>query len=92
MALSIEMKKIRDEVMIAACKDANEGMRIPDVCRKHGISHSAFFRFKAKYGGLKSDEIVKVKAEAVHETMLKKKIIEQEKIIKALKGALKKKF
>lgn len=38
------MRRIKDEVMKAAVADFNNGMRIPDVCKKYNISESAVLR------------------------------------------------
>lgn len=86
------MKKIKDEIMMAAMADFKSGIRVPDVCKKHGISETAFYRFKKTYADLTSAEIRQVRALGKKEAALNRKIHEQERIIKALKAALKKKF
>lgn len=86
------MKKIKDEVMTAAMLDFESGMRVPEVCKKRGISETAFYRWKSKYSGLKPKEILQVRESVKEETRLKRKVKEQERVIKALQAALKKKF
>ena len=86
------MKKLKDEVMLAACKDLDAGMRLIDVCAKYGISQTALYRFKKKFGGLSAKEIIQVKAEDSENNKLRRKVAEQERIIKALQAVVKKKF
>jgi putative transposase len=33
-------------------KEAEAGMPVPDLLRKHGISQQTFYRWKAKFGGM----------------------------------------
>jgi Transposase. len=48
------MKRSRfsDEQIIAVFKDQKAGMAAADVCRRHGVSSTTFYKRKAKYGGL----------------------------------------
>ena len=36
--------------IIAILKEANLGMKVKDVCRKHGISGGTFLRWRSQYG------------------------------------------
>ncbi len=49
------MKRSRfsDEQIISVLKEQEAGMATADVCRRHGISSATFYKWKAKYGGLK---------------------------------------
>ena len=33
-------------------KGAESGVAVPDLCRKHGMSHASFYKWRAKYGGM----------------------------------------
>lgn len=48
------MKRSRfsEEQIIAVLKGQEAGMPTADVCRRHGISSAAFYKWKSKYGGL----------------------------------------
>jgi putative transposase len=51
----MDMKRSRfsDEQIISVLKEQEAGMATADVCRRHGISSATFYKWKAKYGGLK---------------------------------------
>lgn len=48
------MKRSRftEEQIIGILKEQEAGAKTADVCRKHGISDSTFYKYKAKYGGM----------------------------------------
>ena len=58
------MKRSRfsDEQIIAIVKEQEAGAKTVDVCRRHGISDAAFYKWKAKYGGLEISEARRLKA------------------------------
>ena len=45
-------KRFTEEQIIGVLKEAETGVKIPDLCRQHGISDGTFYAWKAKYGGL----------------------------------------
>ena len=44
------------EQIIRVLKEAEVGMRTPDVCRKHGISDATFYKWRSKFGGMDVSE------------------------------------
>jgi len=47
--------------IISILKEADNGMLVKDVCRKHGISDATYYNWKAKYGGMEASELKRVK-------------------------------
>ncbi len=37
------------------------GLKVPDLCRKHGMSDATFYKWKTRYGGLEVSEAKKVR-------------------------------
>ena len=44
--------RFTEEQIIRVLKDQGAGAKTADVCRKHGVSAAAFYKFKAKFGGM----------------------------------------
>ena len=49
------MKKSRnsDSQILVIIKQAESGVPISELCREHGMSSATFYRWRAKYGGMK---------------------------------------
>ena len=52
----MKQKRFSDEQIIGILKEADAGMVVVDLCRKHGMSSATFYAWKAKYGGLELSE------------------------------------
>ena len=49
-------KRFSEEQIIGILKEAEAGVPVPELTRKHGIADGTFYRWKAKYGGLDINE------------------------------------
>jgi putative transposase len=56
---SVKMKKSKfTEAQIAfALRQAEQGTRVAEICRKMGISEATFYNWKKKFGGLGVSEL-----------------------------------
>lgn len=53
--------------IVAILKEADAGLKVVDVCRKHGISQPTCYNWKSKYGGLGISELKHIRGlEAGH--------------------------
>ncbi len=57
------MKKSRftDSQIIAILKEAESGVRVPDLCREHGMSDATFYKWRAKFGGMDASMMKRMK-------------------------------
>lgn len=43
--------------ILTILKRAEAGEKVGEVCRAHGISEQTYYRWKAKYGGLETNQL-----------------------------------
>ena len=57
------MKKSRftDSQIMDALKRAEAGIAVPDLCRELGVSTATFYKWRAKYGGMDTSMMSKLK-------------------------------
>ncbi|MGC8209226.1 transposase [Ralstonia pseudosolanacearum] len=45
-------KRLAEEQIIGVLKEAEAGLKLAELCRKHGISEAIYYNWKAKFGGI----------------------------------------
>ena len=68
------MRKSRftEEQIIAVLAEQERGLSTAEVCRRHGISQTTFYKWKAKFGGLDVSEARRMKTLEAENARLKK--------------------
>ncbi|MCG7921217.1 MAG: transposase [Candidatus Thiodiazotropha lotti] len=53
------MKKFRftETQIVSVLNEADAGMKVAHLCRKHGTSEATYDNWKAKYGGMSASEL-----------------------------------
>lgn len=69
-------QRFTEEQIIGLLKEAEAGMKVAEVCRKHGISDATYYNWKAKYGGMTVAEAQRLKAMEAENARLKKLLAE----------------
>jgi putative transposase len=57
------MKKARftETQIVAILKEADRGIPVKEVCRKHEISDATYYNWKSKYGGMEASDLKRMK-------------------------------
>ena len=86
------MKKSRfsESQIVSILKEADAGVKVNELCRKHGISDATYYNWKSKLGGMEASQLKKMKelegelaqykrmyAELAHENYALKDVIEK---------------
>jgi putative transposase len=88
------MKKTRfnEAQIIGILNEQEQGIKVSDLCRKHGISDATFYNWKSKYGGMKVDELKRLRELEQENARLKKIIANQSLDIDIMKDVISKKW
>ena len=65
-------KRYTEEQIIGFLREADAGMAIKDLCRKHGFSEPSYYAWKAKFGGMSVSDAQRLKTLESENTKLKK--------------------
>lgn len=85
-------KRYTEEQIIAVLREGEAGAKVPDLCRKYGMSDATYYNWKARYAGLTVSELKRLKALEEENRRLKQIVGEQALDIRALKDLLSKNF
>jgi putative transposase len=68
------MKKITftEAQILGVLKEQEQGLKVADICRKHGISDATFYNWKNKYSGMTINELKRLKELEYENARLKK--------------------
>ena len=88
------MKKSRfsEERIIGILKQAEAGVKVAELVRKHGISEATFYNWKSRYGGLDVSQLRRLKELEAENSRLKKMYAELSLTHHALRDAVEKKL
>ena len=81
-------KRFTEAQIIGILKEAESGIPVKELCRKHNISDASFYTWRKKYGGMDVSEAKRLKALEDENRRLKKLLAESMLDNDALKVAL----
>jgi putative transposase len=89
-----QMKSSRftETQIIAILKEADAGVLIKDICRKHGISDATYYNWKSKYGGMAASDLKRMKEMETELSKLKRMYADLALENRALKDLIEKKL
>jgi putative transposase len=88
------MKRSRfsENQIINILSEAEAGVPLSDLCRTHGFSKSSFYKWKAKYGGMETSDLRRLRELEEENRRLKKMYAELSLEHEVLKDVVKKKL
>ncbi len=66
-----------EEQIIGFLREAEAGMPIKDLCRRHGFSEASYYLWRSKFGGMSVPDAKRLKDLEAENTRLKKLLAEQ---------------
>lgn len=84
--------KFSEHQIVQILKEADAGVPVNEIWRKHGISSATYYKWKAKYGGLEASDVRRMKELEGENLKLKKMYAELSLVHEALKDAVAKKL
>ena len=85
-------KRYTEEQIIGFLKEAEAGVPLKDMCRKHGFSEASFYLWRSKYGGMDVSDAKRLKALELENARLKKLLAESMLENEITREVLKKKW
>ena len=71
----MKRSKFSDSQIMYALKRVNAVLAVPEVCRDLGISSATFYKWRAKYGGMDTSLMARLKEIEIENARLKKTFI-----------------
>lgn len=87
----MKRSKVSEAKIFEILKEGENGISIDDICRKHEISRSAYYKFRSRYGGMELSDLKKLRQLEEENSRLKHMYAELSLDHKVLKDVLEKK-
>lgn len=85
-------KRFSEEQIIGFLREADKGMAVKELCRKHGFSEASYYLWRGKFGGMDVSDAKRLKALEVENARLKKLLAETVLEKEVIQEALRKKW
>ena len=88
------MKKRRytEEQIIGFLREADAGVPVKELCRKHGFSEASYYLWRGKFGGMEVSDAKRLKTLEAENAKLKKLLAEKMLENEVAREALRKKW
>ena len=81
-------KRFSEEQIIGFLREAEAGMPVKELCRKHGFSEASYYLWRSKFGGMSVPDAKRLKELETENGRLKKLLAESMLDVSALKDLL----
>ncbi len=85
-------KRFSEEQIIGFLREADKGMAVKELCRKHGFSEASYYLWRSKFGGMDVSDARRLKVLEAENSKLKKLLAEAMLENEVSKEALRKKW
>ena len=85
-------KRFSEEQIIGFLREADTGLPIKEVCRRHGFSEASYYLWRSKFGGLEVSDAKRLKTLEQENARLKKLLAESLLEQEVTREALRKKW
>jgi len=85
-------KRYTEEQIIGFLKEADRGMPVKELCRKHGFSEPSYYAWRSKFGGMDVSDARRLKSLETENARLKKLLADAMLENEVTKEALRKKW
>lgn len=85
-------KRFTEEQIIGFLREAEAGLPIKELCRRHGFSEASYYLWRSKFGGMSVSDAKRLKELETENTRLKKLLAESMLENEVTREALRKKW
>jgi putative transposase len=85
-------KRFSEEQIIGFLREAERGVAVKDLCRRHGFSEASYYLWRSKFGGMDVSDARRLKALESENARLKKLLAESMLEHEVSREALRKKW
>ena len=85
-------KRFSEEQIIGFLREADKGVPVKELCRKHGFSEASYYLWRGKFGGMDVSDARRLKVLESENAKLKKLLAETMLENEVTKEALRKKW
>src|SRR5215204_4848013 len=69
-------KRFTEAQIVGFLRDADAGIPVKDLCRKHGFSEASYYLWRSKFGGMSVSDAKRLKELEIENARLKKLLAE----------------
>ena len=88
----MKTSRFSDSQILAILKQAENGVPVTELCREHGMSSAAFYKWRAKFGGMDASMMARMKELEAENARLRKMYVEEKLKAEIVQEALEKKW
>jgi len=85
-------KRFSEEQIIGFLREAEAGLPVKELCRRHGFSEASYYLWRSKFGGMSVPDAKRLRAVETENSRLKKLLAESMLENEVTREALRKKW